>query len=249
MRVAMIAGMLCAAGCRQLLGIDSPSLVGDQADAPASDGPADGIVHAGDAAGGAMFVGGANGDGTGSASGSLTGAAAGDVLVVGVLWSGNSTATVSDTDGNTYNLLDELGTGNPLELEVYYAVAASPNGATDSISATLSISQPVALVVADYRGIDSSDPIDGDIGATGSGTVALSSPLLTTNANDIVVATAGAAKVLTAVPPFTKRVHSLLGYLLLEDRNVDATGSYQASVSLATSGTWCVDLLALRAAP
>jgi hypothetical protein len=248
MRVAIIASMLCAAGCRQLLGIDSPSVAGNQPDARASDGPTDSGVHPGDA-GSAMFVAGANADGTESVSALLPDVAPGDVLVVGVLWTTTSAVTVSDTDGDTYTPLDELGTGNPIELEVLYTVLVPTAGSTETITATQSDAQPIALVVASYRGIDSTDPIDGDIGAMGSGMVAVSSPLLTTNANDILVATAGAAKPLTAVPPFVEREHSPFADLLLEDRDAATTGTYQANLSLAASATWYVDLVALRAAP
>jgi hypothetical protein len=250
MRVAAIASLLCAAGCRQLLGLDSPDLGSgsNQPDARATDASGDGAPLRDATPSAATFVGGATANGNAMVTAMLPGEGAGDVLVIGVAWAGTATVTLSDTDGNTYVAIDQVGTSDPFTLRVFSANISSVTS-TNTITAQLSGNDALAIVIADYRGLAGAVPLDGFIGTTGAGTPVTSSSLTTTNANDILTAIGVSASPMAAAAPFTSRERSPLGEVLLEDLAVTTAGSYQASETQSGSGNWMMELVALRVAP
>src|SRR3984893_16310179 len=179
---------------------------------------------------------------------------AGNTIVVFVGWYNTTSAvqSVTDTAGNSYQLVSGPATDPSAGTQAAYyatnihAAAASSN----SVTVTFSAAAPYPdLRVAEYAGVDVSNPIDGGIEGTGSGIMSVAGPLPTAWPYDLLVAgnyvttlTAGAGA------NFTPRLITSPDGSILEDRIVSATGSYSATAPLTASGSWIMQLLALRGA-
>jgi hypothetical protein len=118
---------------------------------------------------------------------------AGDLLLVAA-YSHNSEATVSDSQGSTWNTLpgenQPCGAGQVgVFLRFWYAVAA---GGADTIEVQTINTQPLGAFVIEYAGIDPTTPVDdagGDVGGAASAT--LDAGTLTITGPDAVVALFG----------------------------------------------------------
>src|SRR5262249_14231155 len=178
--------------------------------------------------------------------------AAGDLNVIVVGWN-DATAqvgTVTDSKGNTYQLAAGwTGVSGAASQAIYYAanVAAGPNSVT--VTFTSAAVYP-DVRVAEYSGIDTSNPLDVSATGSGNGTLSASAAVTTTNANDLIV---GANLVLTTTTAagagFTSRVISNPDSDILEDRVVPATGGYSATAPLFPGAPWIMQLAAFRRHP
>jgi hypothetical protein len=103
--------------------------------------------------------------------------------------------------------------------------------------------------VAEYRGINPSNPVDVTAAASGNSSLSDSGSVTTTNAHDLLV---GANLVLSgttgAGPGFTSRVITHPDGDLLEDRDVTTTGSYNAT-AVMDPGKWIMQMVAFRYSP
>src|SRR4029077_11150087 len=96
-----------------------------------------------------------------------------NVVVVGWNISGGQTVTVADSKGNIY--VPAIGPtvfGGFATQAIYYAAniaAAAP--ATNTVTVTFSAAAPFPDIrIAEYRGIATSNPVDGAVAAQGSST-------------------------------------------------------------------------------
>ena len=179
---------------------------------------------------------------------------AGDLNVVVVGWN-DSTATISsvvDSAGNAYSLAvgPTVQSGTATQA-IYYAksiAAAAAN--TDNVTVTFSTAANYADIrIAEYAGLDLSNPVDVAVAAQGTSTSSNSGSVTTTNANDLLV---GANLVLSGTTAagtgYTSRVITTPDGDILEDQVVSAIGSYSATAPLSSSSAWIMQMVAFRAA-
>src|SRR5215475_4583813 len=179
---------------------------------------------------------------------------AGDLNVVVVGWnnSGSQTITVTDSKGNTYApAIGPTVFGGFATQTIYYAAniaAAAAN--TNTVTVTFSAAAPFPDIrIAEYRGIATTSPVDGALAAQGTSTSSSSGALVTTNANDLLVAANIVQTGTTAAGTgFTSRVITVPDGDILEDQIVTAAGSYTATAPIAPSAGWIMQLVAFRAA-
>ena len=176
---------------------------------------------------------------------------AGDINIVVVGWN-NSTAlvnSVSDSKGNVYKLALVATTFNGLSQSIYYAknIGAAP---TNRITVLLNTSAAyLDIRIAEYSGIDPVNPIDVVIAAAGAATPTSTGAILTTNPTDMLVA-ANVVMTVTTGPGagYTQRILTVPDADILEDQYVTKVGSYTATAPLNQSGSWIMQMIALRAA-
>jgi len=178
-----------------------------------------------------------------------------DLNVVVVGWN-DSTATVStvtDTMGNIYApaVGPTVQTGTATQ-SVYYAkniVAAGAGANSVTVKFNVAAAFP-DIRILEYSGLDTNNPLDVSVGASGTGTTASSGAVTTTYANDLII---GADVVQTGTPGagagFTKRIITSPDSDLVEDRVVTAIGSYSATAPVSPSALWLMQLVAFKGHP
>ena len=179
---------------------------------------------------------------------------AGDLNVVVVGWNnaGGQTVTVTDSKSNAYTrAIGPTVFAGFASQSIYYATnIAAANAGTNTVTITFSAAAPFPDIrIAEYRGIATSNPVDGAIAAQGTSTSSSSGALATTNANDLLVAanivqtgTTGAGA------GFTSRGITVPDGDILEDQIVSTAGGYTATAPVAPSGSWIMQLVAFKAA-
>jgi len=179
--------------------------------------------------------------------------AAGDFNVVAIGWndSTNTLTSITDTNGNVYTRAVGPTINNGYGTQViYYAKNVSGAAANaNTISVTFSGQVMWADVrVAQYHGIDPTNPFDGAVGAAGDGASPDSGPLTTTHASDLLIAANYVAGVTTDVGGgFAIRQEPENGDILA-DQIVSSAGTYDASSTVANSGWWIMQMAAFKAA-
>lgn len=116
----------------------------------------------------------------------------------------------------------------------------------------MTFNKPAAFVdlrITEYARLKPTAPFDARVSATGVGTTASTSALVTSGPNELLFAEGMASAVFTAPGSgFTSRVITIPDGDIVEDAVAAAAGSYQASASLS-SGTWLLQLAASARAP
>jgi chitodextrinase len=178
---------------------------------------------------------------------------AGDLNVVVIAWDDTTSnvQSVTDSSGNTYVLaVGPTRTSGNGSQAIYYAKNIVSSAAGTNI-VSVSLDSDVAypdLRIAEYSGLDTVNPLDATAGAAGDGTMADSGPLTTTNAHDLLLASdyvySGSVY---AGSGFTARFFTSFGSLV-EDANVNATGTYHGVAPQSDSGWWVMQVVAFREA-
>ncbi len=188
--------------------------------------------------------------------------AAGDTVIAGLVCYGPSNCTinsVSDNFGNTYTKIGPTAsyggpTKNITNVALYCASGIS-TGANFAVNAALSNTGGDSnLYIAEYSGA----ACNVDQGASGSETAGSNTTLLqtssvtTTNASDLLVAVGGSSTggAATAGSGYSLRQNGNSGvaeYGGFEDKIVTASGSYNASMTVASNTTyWAMVMVALK---
>jgi regulation of enolase protein 1 (concanavalin A-like superfamily) len=179
---------------------------------------------------------------------------AADLNVVVIGWNDavSHVVSVQDTTGNVYApaAAPTVQTGVQTQV-IYYAanIAAAAAGA-NTVTVTFDRAAEFPDVrIAEYRGIATTNPVDGAVGASGTGSTSNSGALTTSNASDLLV---GADYVQSgtnaAGTNYTSRMITSPDGNILEDRIVTAAGSYNATASLSGSTGWVMQMVAFRGA-
>jgi len=176
-----------------------------------------------------------------------------DLNVVAIGWN-DATAqitSVTDSIGNPYTLaVGPTVQSGTATLAIYYAknIAAAPaNGNTVTVVFNTAARYP-DLRIAEYSGIDPTNPVDVVAAAQGTGTLSNSGSATTTNANDLLVgANLVQNQTLGAGAGYTSRVLTSPDEDILEDEIVTSAGSYNATAQL-NGGAWIMQMVAFRAA-
>ena len=190
-----------------------------------------------------------------SSASSTYGAAqtAGNTNIVAIGWSdGSSSVTsVTDTAGNSYSVAVGPTVFTGTQTQVIYVAANIAAAAPGANTVTVNFSATVPFIdvrIVEYSGLDPSAPVDGTAGTTGTGTMSSSGTVTTTHAYDLIFAanyvTSGTN---AAGNGFVNRVITTDGDIA-EDQTVAASGTYTATASLVSSGSWIMQAVALRGA-
>jgi hypothetical protein len=180
--------------------------------------------------------------------------AATDLNVVVVGWNDTTAQvnSVTDTAGNIYQLaVGPTQVSGTLSQSIFYAkniVAASAGANAVTVTFSAGAGYPDVRIL-EYSGIDTLNPVDVFVGATGNNSATSSGGVTTTNATDLLV---GANCVLTSTTGagsgFAPRMVTEPDGDIAEDTVVTATGSYSATAPLGTPGPWVMQMVAFRAA-
>lgn len=133
-----------------------------------------------------------------------------------------------------------------------YTFQITSNGCNSSqgVSITFSGSITVQIYTIEYAGMAATNVVDCSSAGTGTGTALDSGSCATTLANETLVAggyTKGTGSTFTAGASYTVEDSNLGGTSRsFEDRNVSATGSYNAPETFGVSGEWIIYMLALK---
>jgi hypothetical protein len=169
----------------------------------------------------------------------------GDVLLVAFDYEGSATVpSVTDIQGNAFtpvgNLLTSPG-GAPSQ--VYYA--ANIKGGPETVKVTLSAaSSYLEAYVTEYSGVNPTNPIDAEAGASGNAGAVSSGNATTTAGGDIIYGFCMGDGVCAVGSGFTAR--STLESNLIEDMPAGSAGSY-AATGTASNG-WTMQMVALKPA-
>ncbi|MGC1265311.1 MAG: IPT/TIG domain-containing protein [Candidatus Acidiferrum sp.] len=179
---------------------------------------------------------------------------AGDLNIVVVGWNdvSHTVSSVTDSAGNKYSVAvpTTQNSAGSLSQTIYYAknIPAATAGAN---TVTVTFSGATAypdIRILEYSGASLTSPIDVTATGTGNSTGSTTGAATTTNANDLLFA----ANMVTtgtggAGAGFTSRIITTPDGDIAEDRLVTATGSYDASATLSTTGQWVIQMVAVSA--
>src|SRR5260370_1144790 len=162
--------------------------------------------------------------------------------------------SVTDTLGNTFTPATALATNTNLGLgeQIWYA-PANASGA-DTVIINLSQTANVHLIIAEYSGVATANPIDvvavSNSGAT-AGTAVDSGSVTTLASGDLLcghVVTAYLNHTFTPGTGYTLENTTPTGASAIEDQLVSATGSYHATFTLNSADYWIASLVAIKPA-
>lgn len=172
---------------------------------------------------------------------------AGNLIVVGVVWSGNFTSSVpTDTAGNTYvSTTFKANNGTTDHVEVFYAKNITGN-ASNIVTAHFSGSATFRRIMAyQYSGCDTTAPFTAGEGGTAvaTGTSITTSTWTTATADEVLVCFMGAAGTGVSYGPasgYTMETTNLATDSNGADKIVAATGTYSGGFTWTNSQTaWC----------
>jgi Putative Ig domain len=178
---------------------------------------------------------------------------AGNLNVVVVGWN-DATAkinSVTDSKGNAYALAvgPTIQSGTATQA-IYYAkniAAAAANANTVTVTFNIGATSP-DVRIAEYSGIDPTNPVDAVATAQGNGASSDSGSVNTGNANDLLVGANLVQQLTTGPGPgYTSRVITSPDGDILEDQIVNTSGSHNATAAI-TGGAWIMQMVAFRAA-
>jgi hypothetical protein len=174
---------------------------------------------------------------------------AGNLNVVIVGWNDttNVVNSVSDSQGNTYQLaVGPTKQSTALSQSIYYAKNIVGGSNTVTVRFSGSAVYP-DIRILEYSGLDASNPLDVARGESGSGSPSSSGAITTTSPTEVLVA-ANTVTGLTngAGSGFTQRILTSPDGDIAEDEVVTASGSYTATAPL-DSGGWVMQIAAFRA--
>ena len=171
---------------------------------------------------------------------------AGDIILVGFDFGASATASsVVDSQGNVFTPVgNQLTSPGGTRSRVYYA--RNIKGGADTVTVNLSAISATGLEVylTEYSGVDPTNPIDAQAGATGSSSAVSSGTAPTTVAGDEIYGFCLGDWACKVGPGFTAR--STMNNNLIENKLAGNPGSYAATGS-ANHG-WTMQMVALKPA-
>ena len=170
---------------------------------------------------------------------------AGDLILVGFGFDTSATSSsVTDSQGNTFTQVGtQLTTPGDARSVVYFA--KNIKGGADTVTVSLSANSAyIELYLAEYSGIDQTNPIDAQAGFSGSAGTVSSGNATTAHAGDVIYGFCEADWACTAGSGFAAR--STYVDNLTEDKTAGSPGSYAATGS-ADNG-WTMQMVALKPA-
>lgn len=115
---------------------------------------------------------------------------------------------------------------------------------------TVTLNAPTRFVevrIAEYSGLDRTNPLDVNSSASGTSQTANSGPVTTTSANELLVASGTTQTVFNAGSGYTLCTITQPNGSILQDRIVTSTGTYEAPAPQVTTSNWVMQLVTFRA--
>ena len=170
---------------------------------------------------------------------------AGDLILIAFDFNNIATpSSITDSQGNLFiEVGSQLTSPGGARSRVYYAknIKGGPDTVTINLSAN---SSWIELYLTEYSGVDQTNPIDAQAGASGNAGAVSSGNATTTVAGDVIYGYCVGDWTCTVGSGFTAR--STFNSNLIEDKIAGNPGSYAATGS-ATNG-WTMQLVALKKA-
>ncbi len=171
---------------------------------------------------------------------------AGSLIVAVISWTGTSQQVfgVADTSLNPYSSATSLAQAQGRSQRVYFAADVDAGVTAVSVGLTNNVTDPT-LRIFEYSGIAASAPVDNTSSASASTALAQAGPVLARQDNELLfVATTSAT---TATGPGTDyTARQTTAGRFVEDRIIETQGSFVATVPLASSGGWIMQLVAFK---
>jgi hypothetical protein len=167
---------------------------------------------------------------------------AGDLILVGFDFNASATpSSVTDSQGNAFTQVGtQLTSPSGSRIQVYYA--KSIKGGADTVTINLSANAAyIEAYLSEYTGVNQTNPIDAQAGASGSAVTVSSGIATTTVAGDLIYGYCVGDGSCTAGSGFAAR--STFDVNLIEDATAGNPGTY-AATGTATSG-WAMQMVAL----
>jgi glucose/arabinose dehydrogenase/PKD repeat protein len=177
---------------------------------------------------------------------------AGNLNILAIGWNdATSTITsVSDSAGNSYQVAAATSRGIGLSQAIYYArnISGAAAGA-NVITVTFNTAVPFADIrILEYAGLDAINPFDRSASAAGTTTLANSGNVTTTSATELVFGAGMTIRsFITPGTGFTTRVITNPDGDIAEDRFVSSVGTYNATATQYTTGSWLMQVATFRA--
>ena len=178
--------------------------------------------------------------------------AAGDLVVVVVGWHDTvaQVSSVADSAKDVFvRAVGPTARGTQVSQSIYYAANVASWAAGNVVTVKFNRgAQKPDIRILEYRNVDAAHPIDVTVAGSGSSATASSGSLVTTRANDLLVA-ADTVSTHTTGPGsgFTSRVLTSPDGDIAEDRVAATAGSYGATAPLSSTGSWVMQTVAFRA--
>jgi hypothetical protein len=168
---------------------------------------------------------------------------ANDLNVLCISWVGASNALmlVQDSAGNLWANTSNTGSSVSTNQVMYYAYGIKPGMNQVTVTFTASVSM-INLRLVEYANIPILDPKLGAYASTGNGAT-MTSATLTVGQKALLVG--GFVSSYTSITPgasYVERIEQTFGYL--EDREVTATGAYNATAQQGNSGAYIAHIAA-----
>ena len=174
---------------------------------------------------------------------------AGNLNIVAVGWTDTTSAisSVTDTGGNTYTRAVGPTASNGQQQSIYYAKNIAGGANTNTVTVTFNqVAAYPDVRILEYKGLDTTSPLDVTAAAGGSGTNASSGSATTTSANELIFGAGTTAGVFSAPGSgFTTRMINIFGNIA-EDEVVSSTGSYAATAT-NSAGNWLMQMATFKA--
>ena len=169
---------------------------------------------------------------------------AGNLILVGFNFFTTTPSSVTDSQGNTFvEVGSQLTSPGGARSRVYYA--QNIKGGADTVTVKLAgKTTSFEVYLTEYKGVNTTGPIDAQAGATGGSGSVSSGSVTTTAAGEMIYAYCVGDSACTVGSGFTPR--STLRSNLIEDKPAASAGSYAATAS-ANAG-WTMQLVALKPA-
>jgi glucose/arabinose dehydrogenase len=173
-----------------------------------------------------------------------------NVVVIGWNDTAANISSVSDTAGNVYQLAAATVRGSGLSQAVYYTRnLTAPAGANTVTVGFDRAAIYVDLRIAEYSGLDRTNPLDVSASASGSSQTANSGNAMTTTANSLLIGAGTTVSAFTGGGSgYTTRIITQPDLDILEDRVVSTAGSYGATAVQGGASSWVMQMVAFRGA-
>jgi hypothetical protein len=171
----------------------------------------------------------------------------GNLIVAYVVWDSQSSVTMTDSRGNTYqSAVGPTTWGNGYRAQVLYAKNIIGGGSSITATFGAAISSFGIVYAHEYAGVDRVNPVDAVAANSGASGSLNSGTLTTSTSNDLLFGAGASDNVITGVGS-GYAVRSTAYGNLTEDRATATAGSYTATAT-QNGNAWVMQAVAFRGA-
>lgn len=162
----------------------------------------------------------------------------------------STVSSVTDTAGNTWTAIGTIkhSAASGMSLQWWYAKNSIAGANTVTVTPSAGAS---TICLHEHSGEHTTVPLDTSVSNTsGTGTTADSTALTTTASGDLLLSGCVSNRALTVEAGSTQRESTSFNFFVVTQEKISgAAGSYNATMTLASSGASVIYLAAFKAAP